>query len=291
MTAFVSQEEECADYRLALQIKSLNSRYLDLKVSLPQEYQVFEQEIQKELSQHFQRGRIHLDVRKESFQTAQGPELNNDLFKQYWDTFSTAIKQNSTADFDPSNLAALIVNHTNVLSTQSSKAIENLETEKKALFNCLSSCIKELTADRAREGAYLRGEIEKSLALLKKSYQQLVKINKDLQPEIYQKLSQKVASLLDELKFTSERIEQEVVHRVDRHDITEELVRIEAHLELFEDLCASELRGKKIEFLSQELLREFNTIAAKAFTAKIQTLVVDSKIEIEKIREQSFNLE
>jgi uncharacterized protein (TIGR00255 family) len=165
------------------------------------------------------------------------------------------------------------------------------EKERKLLFDVLDKALSSLVSMRKTEGLRLAEDLSKRCSLLYSILEDLQRLASKGPEEIRRKLLRRLETISDEMQVDPARLAMEVALLADKADIAEELVRIESHLNQFEKLLTVDGNGKKLDFLVQELGREFNTIASKSADASISSLIVESKAQLEKIKEQALNLE
>lgn len=290
MTGFGSSTKEGCGIRLSIEIKSVNSRFLDINCKLPYAYSSFEIDVKNKLKSYLKRGRVELYIdRKVIDESAKNVTLNSEIFKHYWKLvkdLSDDIKDETILN-DKTAMATHILSRPEVITANS----ENLDDEKKIIFNCIEEAVIRLVEQREVEGKALVSDISNSLDNLSEISNKINSNKDNLLKNIKEKLKTKIQDLLDSVDFSSERIEQEAALIANRSDINEELTRIESHIEQVTECIQKKPEGRKIDFLIQELNREFNTISSKSQNSFLQHQVVSAKLEIEKMREQSLNLE
>lgn len=274
---------------LEVSIKSVNGRFLEIRTNLPSEYLKFESDLKKRGSNILRRGSISIfvsrkkDPLKDNVQVVVKKELAKKWMKAF-DALSKELKIKSPVSMDTiSQIPNLFVVNDEVSVTP--KEIKSLMSlMDKALQNCLKEKIREGEALQKEVLGYLNAlggnlkiigsHAEKQIAALKKLHADKSKVLKD-----------------DDLA-SDQRLAQEIVSQMDRMDISEEIFRFQEHVKSIKKLISSkDLIGKKLDFYTQELLREMNTIGSKSQMFKITQCVVDSKSIIERIREQSQNIE
>ncbi len=292
MTGYGQAEMQDAGLGVAIEIKSVNSRYLDLNIKYPSEYSFLELELRNLLKQHLQRGRVDVFIRRNSTAGNIKPQINLELFKSYWEAIQGVFKsvKVDSQHLDLTQISTFILNQNDLFSNNNSK-VEITEQEQTLIREVLAEALKRLLDSRRTEGEALIKIVSQHLVNLQTIWKTIERQRTSIITNLSQELLAKIKNLFQQLDFTSERLEQEVAWRAERSDISEEINRIAVHLESLKVELATNSSGKKIEFLAQELGREFNTISSKVPSAEIQTAVVSAKLEIEKIREQSFNIE
>ncbi len=291
MTGYGQVEKQAGELGISIEIKSVNSRYLDLNLKYPNEYSFLELDLRNLLKQRLQRGRVDVFIRRTSSQSNTKPQINLELFKNYWEAIQGVFKNLNvdSKQLDVTQLSTFILNQNDLFSNKSKVDIS--EEEKALITEVLTEALNQLLESRSIEGEALIRVVSQHHENLKNIWKIIEVQRSSLVASLAQDLLVKIKNLFLQLDFTSERMEQEVAWRIERSDITEEINRIAVHLASLEAELKGASSGKKIEFLAQELGREFNTISSKVPSAEIQTAVVSAKLEIEKIREQSFNIE
>jgi uncharacterized protein (TIGR00255 family) len=283
MTAFARQERQETWGQICWEIRSVNHRYLDMSIRLPEEFRRLEVTIREHVQQHLKRGKIDCTLH---FQPAQngntGWHLNQELAQQIWKAMQqiNAMTGNTT----PPN-AYDILRWQGVLEADTVDVEEIGET----VLQHFDTALVQLIAHREREGTQLAAFIEqrcKAIAI------EIELISNDL-PMILEAQRERLQARLAELvELGSERLEQEMVIFAQKMDVAEELERIQAHLlEIRQTLMQKKAIGRHLDFLVQELHREVNTLGAKSNHINTSSRVVELKVLIEQMREQTQNIE
>ena len=291
MTGYGKAEVALDDFIFNVDIKTLNSRYRDIIVRLPQDIQALEMEIRSWISSRIGRGRVELYIRIEGIfeKSHYDLVLNEPLARAYMDIFDRLAKLlsiDSNVNVDTfCNLRDVIVQRPKELDMEKVRSIL-----KETIDNALSS-VQDM---RRQEGEVLEKDIEKRLETVEERLNRIKERAPMLVESYRNRLKENVAKLLKgtDIHVNGERLEQELAIFADKSDITEEMVRLESHLMQFRRYMQDdEPVGRRLDFLVQEINREVNTIGAKALDPLISTMIVDIKGEIEKIREQVQNIE
>lgn len=238
---------------------------------------------------HFERGTLDIFVsRKVKVDQAQHKVvLNRDLAKQYLNAYkqiSKDLKLRGEAHVE--SIARL----PDVLKVESEAEVT--PSEKKALLQAFEKACKACEAERKREGKSVRADLEKNLNLLEKEIARAEDVREEANQNLLSRYEQKIKSRLQGLELDSARLSQEVVLQIDKTDINEEITRLREHMKNYRNLLDSDgPQGKKLDFYTQELLREVNTIGSKSSLSKLTQIVVDAKTNIERLREQVQNVE
>ncbi len=280
--------EDDSGFNITVEIKSVNHRFLDLSFRLPKNYLWLEESLGKVIKPYFQRGRIDVFVAIEKQSTGQSAQLtvNQALLASYLRHFKQLKKEFKLPG--KIRLEQLFM----FPDLFSIKEEFNEEALQQAVCKALQGAAEALLQMRRKEGEMIVADLMERLELLTKNIEEIQEIASDL-PRIYQeKLQIAARELLGEIEVDEQKLATEVLFYVERSAITEEIVRFKSHLAQFRStLQASGPVGRKLDFITQELHREINTIAAKTTELSISQYIVDMKTEIEKIREQVQNIE
>lgn len=282
LTGFGSVELNGESYQLNIIIRTINSRFLDMKFRGIDLNPKLEMEIRKEIQKSLLRGNVQIQIyNKNSTKNNNGIKFNRERYEQIENLIHTIQKEYGKR-LEMSDLISL--NDLMVVA-------ESIEIADSILFNGVTDAIKQVDSMRKEEGASISVDIKKRIDFILKSLQSLEKLSGDFVHEQKVKYLEKIKSLLDDIKIDEDRIAQEIAINVDRFDFTEEIVRSISHCEQFTSfLKVNEPVGKKLNFILQELSREVNTIGSKSPSSKVSQVVVELKSEIEKIREQVQNI-
>lgn len=294
MTGFAAERCQTSQGELAISLRSVNHRGLDLHFQGGQELSIFENEMRALLKKRISRG--HVEVRAAVSRTANGepPAYNREALSRYL----TAYRQ-AAGDFEltgsPNLDWALL--HAPGIWSSSSSAIEISATFLPELLAALDRCAAGLNAHREREGAALSAEMSSLAEQLDAATQKIAVIRDEARPIFEQRLRERLSELLSESAVRESRVVEEAALLAERSDIREEIVRLRVHTEELQKLLrdGGEI-GKKLDFLMQELNREINTTLSKSAGAgepglQITNLGLTIKASIERIREQGLNLE
>ena len=286
MTGYGRADEQNDKLALSVEIHSVNSRFLDFSPRIPKSLQCFEDDAYKIVKQICERGRISLSAKIDFFPgTKNGMLLNQDKLEEYM-TIVKDIQQTSDRDDIPS--MGDILRLPDILLASEPDDEKGL---KDIFLSALKNALDEMGKIRLREGENIQSDLIMRLGLIKKTVDEIRKIsalNRDVTLERYKK---KMQILVEDVSVDESRLLQEAAILSEKKDITEELVRFGSHINLFENyIDSSDNKGKKLNFILQEMGREINTIGSKADVIEISHMVVDMKDELEKIREQVQNI-
>ena len=294
MTGYGRASISGAGVRVDVEIKSVNHRFLDLNARLPREYLAFESDVRAELGKFFSRGRIDLFVTRVPDGGGRAiTAFNRKRFDELLSVYRQAMEAaGMTSEVQSSTGGAAvfeILRRSDVL--ESPDACAAGDDERAVLGSALRAAGEAALRMRLDEGGRLRKDLETRLACIAGIESRIAKaVVRDSAAEI-RSLRDRVAKLVAASQIDESRLALEVAILADRCDVTEELVRLRSHLEQFRFSLDREPSGKRFDFLLQEIGREMNTIASKAQDAAVQNLVIDGKLEIEKMREQTQNIE
>lgn len=290
MTAVASYKNVKESLTVFVDMRSYNSRYLDIAVNIPYGYQYLEDKIKKLISGRIERGRLDIKLQiKDDSGKAHTFEVNIQKAKAYHDKLLFLKNEFKLDSGIPLDLLAL----------QEGIIIPaEIDPDTEACWHvvkdCINKAIDDLVAMRKKEGEFIAQDIAKRLDYIKKCIDNIAKEASGLLPFYQQRLLERISLLTKGIAadIETERIAQEAAFLANRSDITEELVRVKSHLKQFFAIMDSEEQaGKKLNFLLQEFNREFNTMGSKAEKANMSHIIVDVKFELERIREQVQNVE
>ncbi len=286
MTGFASVVGGTPSRRLSLDIKSLNSKGLDVRLLANKEYTSWEQRFIAALRERFTRGRFELCLQVTELAT-ELPERNLVTARRYHAILETLRRELGIVQ--PITLDHLLHFEEFTALNRNEEDLEAVWTELHPLLN---RCLDQLATSRKREGEIIAADMAARMTelgtCLDRIETELPRVNAQLRANLLTRLAETRAEV------AAERFEQEVVYYLARCDVTEEVVRARAHQRQFLAILSNsdgEPQGKRLGFLLQELQREFNTLGSKAASIDIANLVINSKVELEKIREQLQNLE
>lgn len=289
MTAFATAENTVDELTVKIEIRSYNSRHLDLFLRIPPAYQPLEDKIKGLITDRVARGRLEIRMQvDDSSDKALALEVDFSRAK----ALVTAFKElKSQFDFKNDITLEMLIGAGGIIKT-----VEKLEQEDivwSAVKNCINLALDDLEAMRQKEGDFIAKDFERRLNFIKGCLTKIGKKSNGLLPLYQERLKERVSLLTQDIvELDPARVAQEAAFLADRSDISEEIVRAESHLDQFNQIMnAVEPAGRKLNFLVQELNREFNTMGSKIGNAEVAYLIIDVKSELEKIREQIQNVE
>jgi len=288
MTGFGRGRVEVAGRRLAVEVRSVNHRFLELKVRLPWADALLEQKVAQAVRARVDRGALTVAVRDEG-----GGEVSPDvtvdlgLARAYHRALDEV--RGALGLAEPPSLALIAAQPGVLLPGGGAADPERIWAE---LEPGVAAALDELTAARAREGRALAADLAARVGKLRALAVELAALAADAPAEARRRLAERLARLVAPGEVDPQRLAQEVAILADRADVTEELTRLGAHLDEVERLLGdAKPHGRRLDFLAQELHREVNTIGSKAQRAEIAQRVVEAKSEVERLREQVQNVE
>ena len=266
--------------KVTIELKSLNSKNLDLNVRIPSYYREKELDIRKSLAIDLERGKIDFSIYIEGNGGEGSSKINEIVVKEYMSQLRAIVASNEV------ELLKMAVRLPDSLKTEREEVDEE---EWSLIVEAIAETVEKINKYRSDEGAVLKEDFILRILNIEKLLEKVIKIDPDRIVLMKEKLRKAVAEL--ETKIDENRFEQELIYYIEKLDITEEKVRLKNHLEYFKkELSTNNSNGKKLAFITQEIGREINTIGSKSNYADMQKLVVQMKDELEKIKEQSLNV-
>jgi len=286
MTGFGKVERELENGTLSVEVRSVNSRYFDFSVNMPEIFKTCEEDIKRLFNNKLVRGRVKLTIYLNGQPEQNKVVLNRDLLDHYRELLNQASE--SLNSNEPVRLDHLM----NFPEIFEYKNVEfDAEKVNKELFKALEDAISDLVKMQEKEGENLALEIKRHLDITHDVILKIKTLSAQLKDKYFKKSRAKLMAFLDDLDIDENRIIQEAAIFSKKIDITEECERLNSHLDQFRSYFdLNEPVGKRMIFLIQEMNREISTIGAKSESSEISHLVVDVKSELEKIREQAQNI-
>jgi len=272
---------------LSIEVKSVNQRFLDLKLSLPKEYAAWENEVRKLVQAHVGRGRVEVYVsRSVGGNDRPRVEVDEELARAYveqWRRLKRKLRLAGEIDL------SLLKGIPDLYRARDAAAVP--EGERAILLRALATALREHDAARQREGAHLAKDMRSRITALEAIASGMTGRADATRHETRRRIEERMRELVDG-KLDEARVAQEAAFLAERSDVTEEIVRLKSHLGALRELVdGDEGVGKRIDFLLQEVQREVNTVASKSSDLELTHLAVEAKGEVEKIREQVQNVE
>ena len=283
MTGFGSVSLSNNFFNLTIDIKSINSRYLDYKIKLPKQIEQYEVDIITNIKKVCKRGRISVNINLDTINSElnHSPEINKTLFQQY-NKFVNQLNREFNLKFKINDLFEI---KDFILKEK------KISLTKKKLLLAFDDALNKLEEMKLKEGAFLFKDINKRIFHLDRTIKNISIISTKNSSIIKDKYLEKIKKFIGKIHIEESRLSMEAAILSEKIDITEECVRFKSHLKQIKKIFdQNKPIGKKLNFILQELLREANTIGSKSNDVKIINLVIILKEEIEKIKEQSLNI-
>ena len=285
MTGFGKGEAALQNKKITVEIRSLNSKQLDLGLRLPAVYRQSEYEIRNIIARTIQRGKVDVFVTVESQAVETPARINKEVFREYLHQMTDTLAfAGIDADYDA--IVPVIMRLPEVVSTETESISDE---EHAALIAATEAAAARLDAFRMQEGAILIADLLGRVDRIESYKEEVVPFEKARTETIKARILDNLEKL--QADVDRNRLEQEMIFYLEKLDITEEKVRLANHCRYFREVAAGEEgAGRKLGFIAQEMGREINTMGAKANVSNIQILVVKMKDELEKIKEQVLNI-
>ena len=285
MTGFGKAERLAPNKKFSVEIRSLNSKQLDLGLRLPAVYRQSEYEIRNIIARTIQRGKVDVFVTVESQAVETPARINKEVFREYLHQMTDTLAfAGIAADYDA--IVPVIMRLPEVISTETESISDE---EHAALIAATEAAVARLDAFRMQEGAILIADLLGRVDRIESYKEEVVPFEKARTETIKARILDNLEKL--QADVDRNRLEQEMIFYLEKLDITEEKVRLANHCRYFREVAAGEEgAGRKLGFIAQEMGREINTMGSKANESNIQILVVKMKDELEKIKEQVLNI-
>lgn len=289
MTGYGNAKAQSKDVTVEVSIRSVNGRFLEPRFHLPREFVAFEAELKKILGASLSRGTVDVFVsrRVKSVGGKSKMTVNDALAKKYLTAYKHLAKE----------LAIPFTVHLEAMARlpeiiKIEDSYELFAGEDKVLKKAFTEACKNCDQERVREGKALRKDLEGLLTSLEKQIKTITSLREEANEQLQERYEQKIRARLKGNEMDPTRLSQEIVIQLEKADINEELSRLSEHTKNYRQLVSLQTtEGKKLDFYTQELLREVNTIGSKSQVAKITQAVVEAKTLIERLREQVQNVQ
>ncbi len=287
MTGFGRAIAELEDKKITIEIKSLNSKQIDILSKLPSYYKEKEIIIRNIIAKKLERGKVELNLKIDSFGNNKAGNINNAIVENYYNQLNS-IANSLNIKYLNENIFQSILSLPDIISTEDS-VISNDEWTK--FKETLNLAITELIEFRSQEGLILEKDFLNRIEIIEGLLNKIPEFEDERKQKIRTKLKNSLNELSNNIDIDKNRYEQELIYYLEKYDITEEKVRLANHCKYFiKTISENKSVGKKLIFISQEIGREINTIGSKANHSEIQKIVVQMKDELEKIKEQLLNI-
>lgn len=282
MTGFGKANGQFQDKKISVEIRSLNSKGLDLNLKIPSTYRDLDTEIRRMVSEHLLRGKMDLGIYIESQQQQSSNLINTELATQYFQSLKAL---NDSWGTQTQDYMALILKLPDVLAVQQG---ELTDEESKFVLQLVAEAATQLQVFRTQEGQALANDLLGNIEAIKDQLKEIEPFEQERVNQVKERIHKGLANI-DEARIDVNRLEQEMIFYVEKLDISEEKQRLLQHLMYFSDTMNQAASGKKLGFIAQEMGREINTLGSKCNHAEIQRRVVVMKDHLEKIKEQVLN--
>lgn len=285
MTGFGKAQTRCGNLLISFELRTLNGKSLDCSIKLPQLFKELEPELRNIFSSRIQRGKTDCSVSVEAQGEAKASQLyNREAFLSIYSELKSLAE---SVNADPQNLMLHVLNQPEV---RCSDTLELSDEQKEVALSLCAEAVSALDEFRVKEGAILRADFEKRIAIIGDLLAKVDTYERERCPRIKERILSKLNEVCKDA-IDNNRLEQEMIYYLEKLDITEEKVRLRQHLDYFlQTMESEENQGRKLSFIAQEMGREINTLGSKANDADLQVLVVKMKDELEKIKEQIANV-
>lgn len=287
MTGFGKVSKEISNKSISLEIRSLNSRFLDLNLRLPPAYKDKEIELRSRMSRRLMRGKVDITMNLEYTGSIPTQKINKSLFKAYYNEFKEI---QSDLEDNQGSLMELVMRVPNIIMP-AEELID--ESEMNEVYHMLEETLDKVIDFRLQEGRELEKDLRLRIILIREGLEKVEVLDPQRIEIIRKKIKDQLSAWLKDENVDENRLEQEFIYYLEKLDITEEKVRLKSHCDYFVQVLdgnENEAKGKKLTFISQEIGREINTIGSKASHAEIQKQVVLMKDALEMVKEQLVNV-
>jgi uncharacterized protein (TIGR00255 family) len=285
MTGFGKSEVIIDELQINVEVKSLNSKFLDLSLKLPSAFKSLDLSVRSFVKEYLKRGKIEVMIHYEKKEASKKIIINKDQLINYYNQLSE-VSNELKLKID-SDLIGYALKLPEVIQHKKDTVEEDSNGE---ILNAVKEACKDLNSFRKKEGNALNKELVKYVNSILESLKEINQYEKERLPKVRDKLKKAIDELNLKSQVDEKRLEQELIFYSEKLDLTEEKVRLKEHCNHFIDSTKELNSGKKLGFISQEMGREINTLGSKANNISIQKIVVDMKDELEKIKEQVLNV-
>ena len=288
MTGFGKAESVIHNKKITIEIRSLNSKFIDLNLKLPSIYRSKDVAIRSLLTEGLKRGKIEITLHFDLIETEPTHFLNTSVINEYYTSFKTLVDKLSIENGDNIDYLQHIMRMPDVLKTERKELSED---EWKTIVALINESIIDLSSFRENEGEALEKDIRIQIEAIMNLMENCEQHDKARIETVKERLKKNLKNVAAEESYNESRFEQELIYYLEKFDFTEEKVRLSKHCDHFiETIEKPESMGKKLGFIVQEIGREINTLGSKANHFEIQKNVVQMKDHLEKIKEQILNV-
>ena len=283
MTGYGSYNLSKGEIFIDIEIKSVNSKFFDFNYRSNYDDKSLENKIRNYSKLHLNRGKIDVKIDINNLNTNNSNQLNKNKIKSYFNEIKSILSDSSKVK--DKIILKNILNNLSLFNSENKFKVEN-----NIVIKGFKKCIKKCISFREEEGKAIKIDLNKNIDSILTDLYKIEKIDSSKKNSLEKKIKSKV-SKLEEKSFDKYRIEQEILFYLERLDINEEITRLKKHLSLFTNTIKTKSpNGKKLNFISQEIGREINTIGSKCSNFKIQKLVINMKEKLEMIKEENYNI-
>lgn len=285
MTGFGKAEQLIGNRKISVEMKALNSKQLDLTLRIPSELRSIEYDIRLLVSNAISRGKADVSINLDSGAMRQMSRIDTDLamnYKKQIEELSAKLGVNI-----PDDLTGIILKLPGLFNGEESEVSEE---EKMAVIGVVHEALEQFSRFRIKEGNALQHDLTERIHVILDLMNQIIPFEEQRKQTIRQRLTKNLLENVEKENLDTNRFEQELLYYLEKMDVTEERIRLGQHCGYFLETLKEEGAGKKLGFIAQEIGREINTLGSKANDASIQRFVVQMKDELEKIKEQLFNI-
>ncbi len=271
--------------KITIELRSLNSKFTDLRFKMPQNYKEKEHDLRRIISKRAERGKIDVSINVESLEGGDAFSLNKSLFKKYHEELNSLQKE---LGMNAGDLTQTILRIPNVVVADTN----TLEVEEwQVVQNILKEALDAFQKFRKVEGKAMEEDCKLRVQNISEALNKIDPFEEERIGKIKDRMLKNMEEYVGKDNINANRFEQEILYYLEKLDITEEKVRLEQHCKYFNEVVETEKtqKGRKLNFISQEIGREINTLGSKASSSEIQHLVVQMKDELEKIKELVAN--
>ena len=272
--------------QFSIEVRSVNSKSLDINIKLPITYRDKEGEIRSQLNKVVQRGKVDVFMTIDASNAKSGAEINRVAFTAHLSQLSELLTEMGVA-IDQSQLVSGVLRMPDILIQEPDKLDEK---EWEAVFDCFNKALAAFDDFRCEEGTIIMRDILQRITAIEQLLAQVAPYENDRLETVKQRILGNLEQFSG-VEYDKNRFEQELIYYIEKFDITEEKIRLKQHCAYFlESAKAEEAPGRKLGFIAQEMGREINTLGSKANHVEIQRIVVQMKDELEKVKEQLLNV-
>ena len=285
LTGFGKSEVTIGHLHVNIEIRSLNSKFLDINLKIPTVFKEIDSSLRTIIKNDLTRGKVELSIHYEKINSSSKITINKEQLKNYYSQLkeiSTELNNQNDKDFMgyALKLPEVIQHQKETVDKQSNET----------LINAVKEACEDLNSFRKKEGESLQKELLNYVNSILGNLTKIDPFEKERLPKVKQKLFRSVEELNLKSQIDEKRLEQELIYYAEKLDLTEEKIRLKEHCSYFLETLKEKNSGKKLGFITQEMGREINTLGSKANHLSIQKIVVEMKDELEKIKEQVLNI-